>query len=157
MSPFLSRNRPQPRQNQGTTGTPFRFSAKSSKKRFSNRGAKSVAVKGPIWRKRNGKRWKLVGSVKQSDGDILYNTYIHYISVIYIYIYQQTPGLCPESQDLPEVSPVICSKPCAGPLFGRLNALSVLESSGRAPLPGNSGPVVLTLWEWKKPENPEPS
>eukprot|EP00438_Fugacium_kawagutii_P006651 Skav203826 [mRNA] locus=scaffold505:230662:236570:+ [translate_table: standard] len=29
-------------------GNPFRFSAKSSKKRFSNRGAKSVAVKGPI-------------------------------------------------------------------------------------------------------------
>ena len=30
---------------------------------------------------------------------------------------RQTPGLCPESQDLPEVSPVICWKPSAGPLF----------------------------------------
>ena len=38
--------------------------------------------------------------------------HIIYIYTEYVYVYiiyaQQTPGLSPESQDLPEVSPVIC-------------------------------------------------
>ena len=55
------------------------------------------------------------------------------------HIYTATPGLCPESQDLPEVSPVICSKPCAGLLFwhfenqGTLNHLKTLNPKTLTP------------------------